>query len=197
MKKDTATLTGTTVLSALVFIFDYTMKFSGLKIPFPWLPYIKFDFTGVPIVLSTLLFGLASGATTSTVAFLAILIRSGDVVGASMKALAEFSTILGMTFTSKRLAKTTKLTKAAALIFGVTSRSITMFFANLVILPLYYKIPQTAAILISPLIVAFNVIQGSISILLGYVLYETLIRRTSYLSTKKNKHSFNQHKSAK
>jgi riboflavin transporter FmnP len=197
MKKDTVTLMGTAVLAALVFIFDYAMKFSGLKIPFPWLPNLKFDFTGVPIVLSTLLFGLASGATTSTVALFAILIRSGDVVGASMKALAEFSTILGMTLASRRFEKTTKLTKTASSFFGVASRSLTMFFANLIILPLYYGITQTAAILLSPLIVAFNVVQGFIGIILGYFLYETLMLRTSYLIIKKNNHSFNQHKSAK
>jgi riboflavin transporter FmnP len=197
MKKDTVTLTGTTVLAALVFIFDYTMKFSGLKIPFPWLPNLKFDFTGVPIVLSTLLFGLASGATTSAIAFLAILIRSGDVVGASMKALAEFSTILGMTLASKRFAKTPKLAKIASSFFGVASRSLTMFFANLIILPMFYGILQTAAILTSPLIVAFNVVQGFIGIILGYFLYETLIRRSSYLIIKKNMQSFNQHKNAR
>jgi riboflavin transporter FmnP len=185
VKNDTKTIAGTAILGTLVIVFDYSMKFSGLKIPFPWLPYLKFDFTGVPIVLSTLLFGLASGATTSVVAFLAILIRSGDVVGASMKALAEFSTILGMTLASKRFAKNTKLTKTASSFFGVASRSLTMFFANLIILPLYYRIPQTAAILISPLIVAFNVVQGFIGIILGYFLYETLIRRTSYLITRK------------
>jgi riboflavin transporter FmnP len=197
MKKDTVALTGTTVLAALVFIFDYTMKFSGLKIPFPWLPDLKFDFTGVPIVLSTLLFGLASGATTSAIAFLAILIRSGDVVGASMKALAEFSTILGMAIAFNRFAKTTKLTKAASPFFGVASRSLTMFFANLIVLPAYYGVPQTAAIWLSPLIVAFNVAQGFISIVLGYFLYEALIRRTSYLIINKNNHASSQRESAR
>jgi riboflavin transporter FmnP len=194
MKKDTVTLTGTAVLAALVFIFDYTMKFSGLKIPFPWLPYLKFDFTGVPIVLSTLLFGLASGATTSAIAFLAILIRSGDVVGASMKALAEFSTILGIALASKHFAKNKQLTKAASPFFGVALRSLTMFFANLIVLPLYYGFQQTAAFFISPLIVAFNVVQGFIGIILGYFVYEALIRRTSNLIINKNQHSCNQHK---
>ena len=96
MKLDTKTLGGTVVLGALVVVFDFTMKYSALKIRFPWLPFLKFDFTGIPIVLSFLLFGLMSGATTSTIALLAILGRSGDVIGSSMKGLAELSTILGM-----------------------------------------------------------------------------------------------------
>jgi len=179
LKKDATTLAGTTILGTLVVIFDYSMKFSGLKIPFPWLPLVlKFDFTGVPIVLSLLLFGLTSGTTTSSVAFLAILARSGDLVGAAMKALAEFSTILGMTFAIKLSKKNTKITKISSLILGVSSRSIIMVFANLIIFP------QMAAILTSLLIVVFNVIQGSISIVSGYFLYNIIARKTSFLTLK-------------
>jgi len=179
MVKNSTILTGNAILSALVIIFDYSMKISGLKIPFPWLPYLKFDFTGVPIVLSTLLFGLPSGATTSAVALLAILLRSGDPVGASMKALAEFSTIAGMALSFKWSNKEAKLDKALSSILGVSSRSLIMFFANLVVLPLYYQIPQPAVILASPLVIAFNLIQGLISIILGYFLYDIVIHRTS------------------
>jgi len=34
----TARLTGTAILAALVLVFDYTLKYSGRKIPFPWVP---------------------------------------------------------------------------------------------------------------------------------------------------------------
>ncbi len=89
-------LTGTALLAALVVVLDYALKFSGLKIPFPWMPTLKFDFTGIPITLSLLMYGLPSALTTSLVAFIAIIARSGDMVGASMKFAAEFSTVLGL-----------------------------------------------------------------------------------------------------
>ncbi len=38
-------------MAALVIVFDYTLKYSGMKIPFPWYPNLKFDFTGVPIIM--------------------------------------------------------------------------------------------------------------------------------------------------
>ena len=114
MKINTKILAGTTILGALVVVFDYTLKFSGLKIPFPLVPYIKFDLTGIPIALSMLLFGLIPGATTSAIAFLAILARSGDLVGPSMKALAEFSTITGIAV-AIMLFKNTKTFKIARL----------------------------------------------------------------------------------
>ena len=194
MKKDTTIIAGTAILGSLVIVFDYSMKFSGLKIPFLWLPYLKFDFTGVPIVLSLLLFGLAPGATTSAIAFLAILTRSGDFVGASMKALAELSTILGIAFSYRWLKKTKNFGKALSLILGVTSRVLTMFFANLLILPSYYQTPQMAVIAVSPLTAAFNVIQGTTSILLGYFLYNVIVNRISPSTTRKNEVLLKHHK---
>ncbi|MCJ7631288.1 hypothetical protein MUP77_02635 [Candidatus Bathyarchaeota archaeon] len=68
MKWNTTTLAGTATLSALVVILDYALKYSNLKIPFPLLPYLKFDFTGIPVVISALLFGLFPGILTSAVA---------------------------------------------------------------------------------------------------------------------------------
>lgn len=183
MKKDAATITGTALLGALVIVFDYSMKYSNLKIPFPWLPYLKFDFTGVPIVLSWALFGLTSGVITSAVALFGILIRSGDLVGASMKSLAELSTISGMALSIKLFKRSERLTKFSSLTLGIFSRCLTMFFANLTVLPLYYKIPMPVVITLTPLIIAFNIIEGLISITFGFFLYDILIHRTSLKQT--------------
>ena len=169
----TKTLAGSAILGSLVVVADYSMKFFGLKIPFPWLPYLKFDFTGVPIVMSLLFFGLASGSTTSGIAFLAILTRSGDVVGASTKAIAEFATILGMSISTRLFKKTPKIEKGVSLILGITARTVTMFFVNLIIL----------SISLSPLIAAFNIIQGAMSILLGYSIHSVINHRTSFSGT--------------
>lgn len=177
MKTTTKILAGTTILGALVVVFDYTLKFSGLKIPFPLLPYIKFDFTGIPIVLSLLFFGLVSGLTTSAVAFLAILIRSGDLVGSTMKALAEFSTIFGMAIGLSLLRNSEKFRKPVSFIFGGFMRALVMFFANLIIQPLCYGMPFIEALLISPYIVVFNLTQGFLSMFGGHLIYETIIRR--------------------
>lgn len=171
-QKKSKTLAGIAILSALVVVLDYTMKFSGFKIPFPWLPFLKFDFTGIPIVLSLLLYGLTPGATTSFVAFLAILIRSGDIVGSSMKGIAEFSTILGI-FIGLRFQGTIR--KAMSFVIGLTSRCIIMSLLNLIILPLYYGMSYEATISLTPLIMVFNAMQGALSILVGYLIYEPLI----------------------
>jgi len=125
----------TAVLGALVVVFDYAMKFSGLKIPFPPLTYLKFDFTGIPIVLSLLLSCILSGTATSTVAALAILARSGDAVSAFMKGLAEFATVIGMYAANVLLNKRPKLAKPASFVTGSAARVAVMAIANLIILP--------------------------------------------------------------
>lgn len=170
------TLSGTAVLGALVVVFDYTLKYSGLKIPFPWLPFLKFDFTGIPIVLALLLYGVKPGATTSIIALLAILLRSGDLLGASMKGLAEFSTILGMTI-GLQLHRTVR--RPLSIGFGIAARGLIMCIANIVVLPLAYSTPLEAAITMLPLLAVFNCIQGAISISLGYFIHEAIIRRTT------------------
>jgi len=170
----TTKLVGTAVLGALVVVFDYTLKFSGWKIPFPWLPILKFDFTGIPIVLSLLLYGLRSGAATSAVAFLAIVFRSGDFVGASMKALAEFSTILGMAPFKNR---TGRLGKAFSLVFGLVARVAVTSLLNVIVLPVFYRYTFLATVLLLPLMGVFNVMAGCISIFSGYLIYEAMARR--------------------
>ncbi len=170
----TRRVAGTAMLAALVVVFDYTLKFSGLKIPFPWLPFLKFDFTGVPITLSLLLYGLSSGATTSIVASLAILVRSGDLVGATMKAIAEFSTVSGIAI-GLRLPIRWRI--VLSVIVSVALRIATQSITNLIVLPVYYGMPYNVVVGLLPMIGVFNAIQGTITVLLGYLLYEAYVRR--------------------
>ena len=178
MKMTTRALAGTAILAALVVVFDYAVKYSGLKVPFPWFPVLKFDFTGIPIVLSSLLFGLVPGAFTSAVAFLAILARSGDFVGSSMKGLAEFLTVLGM-FLGSKMAKRFKLATSFSL--GIAARASVMMLANFALIyaglmPIPSSFREIPLILIL-LTGFFNIIQGVISTVGGYLTYEAIKRR--------------------
>jgi riboflavin transporter FmnP len=176
----TARLTGTAILAALVLVFDYTLKYSGLKIPFPWFPDLKFDFTGVPIVLSLLMYGLPSAVSTSIVAGLGILARSGNPISASMKMLAELSTVTGFwagTVLSGRSRLGAGGSTAASTVIGILARVIAMSAANLVVMPNFWGVPLEVAYGLLPLLAAFNVVQGLISLGFGYFLYEAVKRR--------------------
>jgi len=171
---DSVTLAGTAILSALVVVFDYALKFSGLKIPFPWLPFLKFDLTGIPIMLSLLLYGLPSGIITSVTAFIAIFARSSNIVGSSMKFVAELSTALGAAV-GLRLSRSRFRMKF--LFFGVALRCVVMAVVCSIVLPLAYLIPSIIVIGWMPLLIVFNAVQGGISIVGGLLLYELLLRR--------------------
>ena len=178
--RDTVRLVGTAILAAMVIVFDYTLKYSGLKIPFPWMPFLKFDFTGVPIMISLFMFGLPSAVSTSLAALLGIIARSGELVGATSKALAELSTALGIAaglrLTGDRGIGDT-ITKVTSVALGLLSRVVVMSLWNIVVLPNYQGIPYDIVIGLLPMLGVFNAMQGAISALLGYTLYEAYIRR--------------------
>jgi riboflavin transporter FmnP len=176
----TARLTGTAILAALVIVFDYALKFSGLKIPFPWMPFLKFDFTGVPIVVALLLFGLSPSATTSVVAGLGIVARSGDLIGGAMKGLAELSTVAGMAaglHLAERISPSRGIRMTGALVIGVVTRILVMSVWNLLVLPNFYGVPLNATIGMLPLLALFNAMQGAMTVVLGYTLHEAYVRR--------------------
>ena len=178
--RDTVRLVGTAILAAMVIVFDYTLKYSGLKIPFPWMPFLKFDFTGVPIMISLFMFGLPSAVSTSLAALLGIIARSGELVGATSKALAELSTALGIA-AGLRLTGDRgigdNITKGASVALGLLSRVVVMSLWNIVVLPNYQSIPYDIVVGLLPMLGVFNAMQGAISALLGYTLYEAYIRR--------------------
>ncbi|TET72183.1 hypothetical protein E3J39_02905 [Candidatus Bathyarchaeota archaeon] len=182
---ETVRLTGTAILAALVIVFDYTLKFSGLKIPFPWMPFLKFDFTGVPIIVALLLFGLASAGTTSVVASLGIIARSGDLIGGAMKGMAELSTVVGMAaglYITERISSSRVIRMAGMLVVGVVTRILVMSVWNLLVLPNFYGIPFNATIGMLPLLALFNAMQGAMTVALGYTLHEAYVRRVPTLN---------------
>jgi len=174
-------LTGISMLAALVIVFDYSLKFSGLKIPFPWMSFLKFDFTGVPIAFSLLLYGLSSVAFTSIVAFVAISARSGDLIGALMKGIAEFSTVLGMALA---LHISIRYRRVLSVIVGIVIRVVVLSLTNLIVLPSYYGLSYNVVINMLPLLGLFNAMQGAITVLIGYALYEAYKQRVVSRSAK-------------
>jgi riboflavin transporter FmnP len=184
--RKSAKLTGTAVLAAMVVVFDYALKYSGLKIPFPWMPFLKFDFTGVPIVLAYLLFGASSAASTSLIACLGIVARSGDLVGGVMKAIAEFSTVIGVILGHRVVGVPEYSFSARGLliyVLALVSRVIVMSLFNLVVLPRFHGIPFNVVVGMLPLLGLFNGMQGALTVILGQILYATYRKRVPTSAT--------------
>ncbi|MCK5670714.1 hypothetical protein KAI10_04985 [Candidatus Bathyarchaeota archaeon] len=182
----TAVLTGTAIMAALVIVFDYTLKYSGMKIPFPWYPNLKFDFTGIPIIMSLFMYGFPSAVTTSIIAGLGIFMRSGNWVSASMKVFAELSTVLGIHLGLNILSRDKKNMNYISWALGLASRVIIMTAVSLYVLPNIYRVPMEATIGLLPLIGVFNVIQGLVTIGLGHFLFQAVRTRLPNWSDEKN-----------
>ena len=177
-----ARLTGTAILAALVIVFDYSLKYSGLKIPFPWYPNIKFDFTGVPIIMSLFMYGFPSAITTSLIAGIGIFMRSSNNLAATIKVLAELSTVTGLHIGQNILSKEKKTPNYIAWGLGITSRVIVMTAVNIYILPNIYRVPMEATMGLLPLIGVFNVLQGLLTIGLGHYLFNAVKTRLPHWS---------------
>jgi len=177
IKRKSVFIAGTALLGATVVVLDVTFKIAGLKIPFPWLPFLKFDALGVPMLLAYSLFGFLSGVITSGIAFLSITLRSGDAFSGFMKFLAELATIAGVFIILRARKPSNNRWKAVAMISGLITRVVVMAIANFLLLPIFTSAKTQIVIVWLPLISVFNVIQGAISIFGGFLLYEAVIRR--------------------
>lgn len=171
---------GTAILGAVVFVLDWTFKTAGLKIPFPFPPLtsLKFDFMGIPMLLAYFLLGISAGTVTSLVAFLSISFRNPS--SGFMKFLAEFATIVGVYIVLRARKSASNKLKILAAISSIVVRVAVMDIANVLLLPIFWPAfysTHLAVIVLLPLISLFNVIQGSISVFGGFLLYEAVIRR--------------------
>jgi riboflavin transporter FmnP len=90
-----------------------------------------------------------------------------------MKAIAELSTITGMTLFIHR---TDRIGKTMSIALGLVLRVIVMSVVNLIVLPIFYAQYYTfsAAVLFLPLLGVFNTIQGSISIFSGLLIHKAI-----------------------
>jgi hypothetical protein len=175
-KRKSVYIAGTSLFGALVFVLDWTFKLTGLKIPFPFLVSLRFDLLGIPILISFFLFGILSGAATSSIAMLSIAFR--NPFSGFMRFLAEFTTILGIYIVFRVKGVTNKRWKFIAIGSGILMRVLIMSVANVLLLPLFLP-TQTfdTVIILLPLIGVFNAIQGAISIFGGFLFYEAIALR--------------------
>lgn len=151
------------------------------KIPYPLMQALKFDLVGVPLLVIGY-YSLWHLLLSLQVTWIGITLISQDIVGATMKTLAEASTIFPIVLLLKT-AISEKLKPVLGVAFGVSSRVALMCLAN------YYVLPRWAlmvgwvasleegialAKLTMPYIASFNVILGIIVSVIGILSVKML-----------------------
>ncbi|MCJ7770998.1 ECF transporter S component [Candidatus Bathyarchaeota archaeon] len=149
------------------------------RIPFPLMPILKFDIVGIPMIVAYNLLGLGSGILTSIVSFAIIATR--DPFSGAMKTLAEAAYILGAWIIMRRpQLNLSWKRKSLAIISSVAVRTIVTTVANVLLLPIFmgrFYPTSEAVMIIIPLLAAFNIMQGAISVIGGLLIYEGIKKR--------------------
>lgn len=111
------------------------------EVPFPILPYLKFDFAEIPVMVVLLLFGPIPSLLTAIVHWITLTLTRGDVLGPLLKFLAVTPMILGFWIGveayrrfSKRSVYDTTRALGLGLVLGVILRVLVTTLANIVVL---------------------------------------------------------------
>jgi len=89
---------GKSVSAAYIVVFSalaIALTFSRAEIPYPLLPYLKFDFAEVPVVIALMLGGLIPGLVTEVIHWIGLSLARGWVLGPLMKFLAVIPMVVG------------------------------------------------------------------------------------------------------
>jgi riboflavin transporter FmnP len=173
---------------------------TNLTIPFPPLPYLKFDFSEVPVTVALMLMGPVYGFLSSVIYWIVLTMRAGDVLGPAMKFAAVASMIVGFWVASaiyRRVVKKKSIISmmVSGFLLGSLFRVIVMSVFNYLVL-LYiapYYVDFIAPILSSIglpaettmdvviwsllLTAVYNAIHSAISVFPAYLLTKASLER--------------------
>lgn len=152
------------IFGALSFLWE-VIPGPPFDIPFPPYPRISWDITGVPMMISLLLFGPVIGVYTCLVGCSIIFLR-GNVPGGIFKVVAELATLLAYASVRRGV--------VASSIAATLSRVVVMTIANYFLLPFFYRIPVDFVVGLLPAIAVFNASQALINIIPSYVIHQRL-----------------------
>lgn len=127
---DTRSIALSAVFSSLAVMLTMT----NLTIPFPLLPYLKFDFSEIPVTMTFFLIGPQYALLSTAIYWIVLTIRAGDILGPAMKGAAVASMIIGFWIASKvtkwNKTNSIKSLMTSGLIIGVLLRVLVMSVFN-------------------------------------------------------------------
>ncbi|KYH38903.1 MAG: hypothetical protein AYL28_002110 [Candidatus Bathyarchaeota archaeon B23] len=190
----TAEIAATTVFSAMA----VALTLAKLTVPYPLLPYLKFDLSEVPVTVALFLLGPPPGLLSTVIYWLVLTLRAGDVLGPAMKFAAVASMMVGFAlgaFLCRRLGRGRTAMIIVGLLLGAVARVLVMSLLNFVILTLVaphyleFATPLLASLglpvgtrlgallWIIILTAIYNLLHTLLAVLPAYVIAEAALRR--------------------
>lgn len=163
-------LTNIGVLTALAVVLMIFLKF-----PFPWAPYLLYDFGDTPILIISFLYGPLSAIISTVIGsiLMALVTGEGGIYGVIMHIIATgtfvfTAGIIYNKFHNKRGAM-------IALLCGSLAMTIIMIPANLLITPLYTGLPRTEIFkMILPIVIPFNITKSAFNAIITLLVYKKI-----------------------
>lgn len=142
---------------------------------FPAVPFLEYDPADISILIGTFAFGPLAGlgltVVTSVIQGLTVSAHSG-AYGIIMHIIATGTMVLvaGLIYGKGK----TKKKAVTALAAGSLAMVVVMFFANLVVTPLFMGVPREVVMTLMPMILAFNFVKAGINSTITFLLYKRL-----------------------
>lgn len=166
-------------LTAIMASLSLSLSILKLELPYPILPYLKFDFAEIPVTLVYFLAGFAWSVIAESLHLIGMLARGADPIGATMKFLAVLSMLAGGWFAKKTVRSTIVEFTGATLL-----RVSTMILANWIYFTLLfpnflgYAVKLAGGIYLLYIYTAvFNLIHVGVSWGLSWFIYSEVNKR--------------------
>lgn len=148
----------------------------------PGVPWLKYDASAMPAMVSGFAFGPAAGLAVGIVGAVIHGILMADFAGAIMNIIAVTGFILPAAIIYRR-SRTIK-SAILGLVLGVIASTIMAILGNLVITPFYLGVPIDAVIeMILPILTPFNLLKAALNAVLTLIVYKSV---SNLITPKKN-----------
>ncbi|MGL4484484.1 MAG: ECF transporter S component [Anaerovoracaceae bacterium] len=159
------------MLVALSIVLVYFIHFPI----FPAVPFLEYDPADIPILIGTFAFGPIAGLLITAVVCLLqglTVSAAGGVYGILMHFLAtgSFVTVAGLIYKKKK----DKRSAIIALAAGTLTMIVVMFFANMIITPIFTGMPLAAVMKLMPFIIAFNAVKAGVNSIVTFFVYKRI-----------------------
>lgn len=142
---------------------------------FPAVSFLEYDPADIPILIGTFAFGPLAGVVltvvTSLIQGLTVSASSG-FYGIIMHIIATsvLVSVAGIIYRRNK----SKKSAIIGLIAGTAAMTVIMFFANMIITPMFTGMPLEAIMKLMPFILLFNVAKAGINSVVTFILYKRI-----------------------
>jgi riboflavin transporter FmnP len=142
---------------------------------FPAVSFLEYDPADIPILIGTFAFGPLAGLVLTVITALVqgfTVSNASGIYGIIMHIIATGTLVLVAGLIYRR--HKTKKYAIIGLVVGTIAMAVVMFFANIVITPIFTGMPLAAVMSLMPFIMLFNVVKGSINSIVTFLVYKRI-----------------------